>query len=253
MGSTKAKLKAGETTYGGWLMIGHPVIAELMAGEGFDWIAVDMEHTTIDVDCFQRLCMATKGSGVDMLARLSSCDVVEAKKILDAGADGVIVPSINRPEQARLAVEMTRYPPEGCLGAAFCRHADYGRDFDGHFARHNEETLVAIMLEHREAVANADAILATPGVDAAFIGPYDLSTSMELPGRLDHPDVLAAQATILEACRRHGVPPGVHLVDVAPEKVAGRRDDGYRFIACGIDTNYIIHGCREVLKDVKQS
>ena len=247
MGRTKEKLGHGQPALGGWMLIGHPTIAELMAGEGFDWIAVDLEHATTDLPTFAHIALALKGTGCDLLARLHSCDPVLAKLVLDAGAQGVIVPSVNTPQQAAQAAAMVRFPPQGTRGVSLSRAADFGRDFAGYVARHNREVLVVVMLEHIDAVSQADAILATPGIDAAFIGPYDLSASMGLTGQLDHPQVLAAQQTILEACARHQVAPGIHVVPVDGEEVARRIAAGYRFLGCGLDTLFIMHGCRQVL------
>jgi len=247
MGRTKDKLRRGEPALGGWLMIGHPTVAEVLAGEGFDWLCVDMEHTATDVREFYEVVRAVQGTRVDLLARLHSCDPVLAKLVLDAGARGIIVPSVNTPEEAARSVAMARFPPDGVRGASLCRATDHGRNFAGYFAGHNREVLVVVMLEHIEAVRQADAILATPGIDAAFIGPYDLSASMGLAGQLDHPQVQAAQQTILEACARHGVAPGIHVVSVAGEDVSRRIAAGFRFIACGLDTLFLRDGCRRML------
>lgn len=248
MGRTKEKLRHGTPALGGWMLVGHPAIAEVMAGEGVDWIAVDLEHTTTDLQTFYHVALALKGTGCDLLARLHSCDPVQAKLVLDAGAQGIIVPSVNSPEQAAQAAAMSRFPPRGSRGVSLSRATDFGRDFTGYFARHNDDVLVVVMLEHIDSVAQADAILATPGIDAAFIGPYDLSASMGLAGQLDHPHVLAAQKTILDACTRHKVAPGIHVVPVDADEVARRIDAGFRFIGCGTDTLFIMHGCRNMLK-----
>lgn len=247
MGQTKTKLRQGQPALGGWIMIGHPSVAEVMAGEGFDWIGVDMEHTSIDVRAFHELALAVKGTGCDLLARLHSCDPVLAKLVLDAGAAGIIVPSVNTPAQAACAVSMARFPPAGVRGASLCRATDFGRKFDSYFAGHNDEVLVVVMLEHKDAVAQADAILTTPGIDAALIGPYDLSASMGLPGQLSHASVQAAQQIILDACCKHGVAAGIHVVAVDPDELRCRIDQGFRFVACGIDTLFIAHGCRAML------
>ncbi len=248
MGRTKTKLLNGELTLGGWIMIGHPAVAEIMAGEGFDWIAVDLEHTTTDVRDFYEMALAVKGTDCELLARLHSCDPVLAKLVLDAGARGLIVPSINTPEQAAQAVAMGRFPPAGIRGAALSRAADFGRNFSAYFSDHNDQLLVAVMLEHAAAVRQVDDILATPGIDAAFIGPYDLSASMGLAGQLEHPQVRAAQRTILEACTRHRVAPGIHVVSVDGEELSRRIAEGFRFVACGADTLFLMHGCRAVLR-----
>ncbi len=104
------------------------------------------------------------------------------------------------------------------------------------------------MLEHIDAVRQADAILATPGIDAALIGPYDLSASMGLAGQLDHPDVQSAQREILDACRRHGVAPGIHVVSVDPDEIRRHVELGFRFVPCGLDTLFLMEGCRAVLR-----
>ena len=248
MGRTKEKLRGGEVALGGWIMIGHPAVAELLAGEGFDWICVDLEHTCCDYSTFRDIALALKGTGCDLLARLQGCDPVQAKRVLDIGADGIIVPGVNCREEAELAVGMAKYPPEGFRGASLSRATDYGRNFEAYWAAHNESVLVAVMLEHARAVENADEILSTRGIDAAFIGPYDLSASMNLAGQLDHPQVQEAQRKILASCRRHGVPPGLHVVLPDAAQLQRSLQEGYRFVACSVDTQFIIHSCRAMLK-----
>ncbi len=252
MSNTKQKLRAGQPVFGGWLMTGTPAVAEIMAAEGFDFLGVDMEHTPINVEAFYHIALAAKGTGCDLLARLPSCDPVLAKQVLDMGAAGIIVPSVNSPEQAAQAVAMAKYPPEGIRGASLCRAAGYGRHFNEYYAAHNQEVIVVIMLEHIQAVPQADAILATPGLDAALIGPYDLSASMNLAGQLAHPKVLAAQQAILAACLRQKVPPGIHVAQMDPKEVRGRVEAGFRFIACGVDTLFVREGCRRMLEGVKR-
>ncbi len=252
MSNLKLKLRSGQPVFGGWLMTDHAAVAEIMAGEGFDFLGVDMEHTSTGVEGFYRVALAAKGTGCDLLARLPSCDAVLAKQVLDLGAAGIIVPSVNTPAEAAQAVAMAKYPPEGIRGASLCRASGFGRRFPEYFAAHNREVVVVVMLEHIRAVPQADAILATPGLDAALIGPYDLSTSMGLAGQLEHPEVQAAQAAILEACRRQKVAAGIHVAAVDPKAVRRCVEAGFRFIACGTDTLFIREGCRRALEGVKR-
>jgi 2-dehydro-3-deoxyglucarate aldolase len=247
MNRTKEKLRSGRPVFGGWTMTGHPAVAEIMAAEGFDFIGVDMEHTPIDVEGLYHLALAVQGTGCDLLARLPACDPVLAKQVLDMGAAGIIVPSVNAPADAARAVAMAKFPPEGIRGASLCRASGFGRRFGEYFAEHNREVIVVVMLEHLEAVRQADAILATPGIDAALIGPYDLSASMGLAGQLQDADVLAAQQAILEACLRHRVAPGLHVVSIDPAEVRRRIEQGFRFLPCGIDTGFLRDGCRQML------
>ncbi len=251
MGRTKEKLKNGDVALGGWVMIGHPTVVELFSGEGFDWICVDMEHAPTDIRMFHELALAVKGTGCDILARLHSCDPVQAKQVLDAGANGFIVPLINSKKQAELAVAMGKYPPKGIRGTSLSHSTDFGRNFSKHFASHNDEVIVVVMLEHIDAVKNIDEILSTPGIDATFIGPYDLSASMGIAGQFDHPDLQAALSTLVEACRKHNVPAGFHVVPTDSELLKTRIKEGYRFIGCGMDTEFIMHGCRSIFEGAK--
>ena len=249
---TKEKLRSGKPVFGGWLMTGSPALAEIMSGEGFDFLTVDMEHTPTNMEGFYRVALALKGTGCDLLARLPSCDPVLAKQVLDMGAAGIIVPSVNTPAEAAQAVAMAKYPPEGIRGASLCRATGFGKRFGEYFAAHNRDVLVIVMLEHIRAVGQADAILATPGLDAALIGPYDLSASMNLAGQLDHPDVRAAQQAILDACQRQKVAPGIHVVPVDPAEVRRRVEAGFRFVPCGLDTLFVREGCRKMLDGVAE-
>ena len=248
MSKTKDKLHQGQPVLGGWTLTGHPAVAEIMAAEGFDFLVADMEHTPISVEAFYHIALAAKGTDCDVLARLPSCDAVLAKQVLDLGAAGIIVPSVNTPAEAAQSVAMAKFPPAGIRGASLCRATGFGSRFSEYFHAHNDAVLVVVMLEHITAVQNADAILATPGLDAVLIGPYDLSASMGLAGQLQHPDVLAAQETILDACRRRQVAAGIHVVPVDAGEVRRRIQQGFRFIACGIDTLFVREGCRAMLK-----
>ena len=252
MGKTKEKLHAGQPALGGWIMIGHPSVAEILAGEGcFDWLAVDMEHTSTTIRMFHELSLAVKGTDVDLLVRLPGHDPEIVKRALDTGADGIIAPSVNTAEQAREIVAMAKFPPEGNRGASLCRATDFGRQFSSYYAAHNENVIVVCMLEHIDAVKNVDAILAVPGIDATFIGPYDLSASMGLPGQIDHPDVIAAQETIRLACQRYGVPAGIHVVPTDREEVRRRVEQGFQFVACGLDTEYLRFAMQQMMGESK--
>jgi len=248
MSTTKDKIRKGQPAIGGWVMTGNPAVVEIMAEEGFDFLVADMEHTPINVETFYHMALAVKGTRCELLARLPACDMVIAKQVLDMGAAGIIVPSVNTPAEAAQTVAMAKYPPEGIRGAALCRATGFGRNFDEYYRNHNRDVLVVAMLEHISAVKQVDAILATPGLDAILIGPYDLSASMGIPGQLQHPDVLAAQQVILDACRRHNVAPGIHVAPVDPSDVARRLAQGFLFVPCGIDTSFVREGCRIMLK-----
>ncbi len=248
MSNTKEKILKGQPVIGGWVMTGNPAVVEIMAGEGFDFLVADMEHTPINAETFYQMALAVKGTGCDLIARLPACDMVVAKQVLDMGAAGIIVPSVNTPAEAAQTVAIAKYPPEGIRGAALCRATGFGKHFAEYYKNHNRNVLVVAMIEHVDAVKHVDEILATPGLDAILVGPYDLSASMGIPGQLQHPDVLAAQEVILAACHRHKVAPGIHVAPVDPDDVSRRLKQGFLFVPCGIDTSFIREGCKTMLK-----
>lgn len=232
---------------GAWMMFGHPGIAEVFAGEAINFICVDMEHTDTSYADLANIARALRGSGKKLYVRLPGCDEVAAKKALDLGATGIIVPSVNSRELAEKAVAIAKFPPEGIRGASLCRATDYGRNFADYFASHNRQVRVVVMLEHIDAVDAVDDILSVPGIHASFIGPYDLSASMGLAGQLDHPEVVEARQTFLRASQRHGVLPGFHIVPNDPQLVAAAVQEGYRFIALSLDQEFLKDGLRRML------
>lgn len=233
----RTKLRAGEPVFGSWINSDSPVIAELMAATGFDFLCVDAEHSAVDLPQTQALFQAIASGNPDCAAfvRLHGVDYALVKRFMDAGARGVIAPLVRTREEATLLVEAVKYPPEGNRGVGFCRANRYGMDLKGEFARANDASVVAVQIEHIDAVDNIEAILGVPGIDVAFIGPYDLSASMGLTAEFDHPDFLAAKSRVLAACARAGVAAGLHVVAPDPRQVADAVDAGYRLIAYSLD------------------
>ena len=234
-------------------MIAHPTIVEIYAGEQFDWICLDMEHTSIDMRSFHECVLAAKGTEVDLLVRLPSHEPSLAKRVLDAGVSGIIVPNVTTAEQARQAVAMAKFPPDGNRGVSLARCTGFGRKFKEYVTHHNDNVIVAVMLEHIDALDNLDDIMSVSGIDATFIGPYDLSASVGVPGQLDHPKIVAAQSRIVEACRRHGIPAGYHVVQPDEKLVRQRLEEGFQFIGCSLDTEFIIQGCRKMIPSTEQT
>ncbi len=247
--SFRRRLLAGETLVGSWINSGSPIVAELMAACGFDFLCVDAEHSAVDLPQAQQLFQAIRSGrpACAAIVRLHGVDYAFVKRYLDAGARGVVAPLVRTRDEAMLLVQATKYPPMGLRGVGFCRANDYGLRLADEYARANEEILVAVQIEHIEAVKNIDAILGVPGIDAVFIGPYDLTASMGITGQFEHPDYLAARETILAACRRHRVVPGIHVVPPAPAQVRARAEEGYRFIGYSLDITLLATACTEGL------
>lgn len=235
-------------TLGGWLQIAHPAVAEIHARLGFDWLCVDLEHGATDLESMTNIFRAFAGTDVVPVARLPLNDPIWIHRVLDAGAGGIIVPMVNSPEQAEAAVAEAKFPPRGRRGFSFSRACAHGIDFQPYVAEANDEIAVIVQIEHQDAIANLDAILATDGVDGAFIGPYDLSGSMGIVGQLKHPRMLEALDAYLAACKTHHVAAGTHIVTPTAEGVAETIDAGYTLIALGLDVVYLAAGARAALQ-----
>ena len=248
----KEILKTRGFLLGSWLNSGSPVIAEIMAASGLDFVVADAEHSAIDVPQAQALFQAIKAGnpGCVPLVRLPGNSYAENKRYLDAGAMGVIAPLINTAEEARELVRSVKYPPLGERGVGYGRSHGYGFDFDEYMAAANAEIFVCVQIEHVKAVENLEAILALKGIDAALIGPYDLSASMGLTGRFEHPDYLAARKKILDSCRKAGVIAGIHVVQPRPGEVHERVREGFGLIGYSLDITLVGNACREGLKQI---
>lgn len=193
----KRKLAQGGKAAGAWLQLASPFTAEIMAQAGFDYLMIDLEHGPGDILTLIGQIQALKGTPAVPLVRATWNDFVLIKRILDAGAYGILFPYINTPAEAEAAVRACRYPPQGVRGvAASPRAAWYGQNSLGYLAHANQEILVLLAVETPEALTNLDAILDVPGVDGIFIGPMDLATSMGFLADPKQPPVQAAIAQI---------------------------------------------------------
>lgn len=238
---------------GAWVSMAHPAPAEIYGRLGYEWVAVDLEHGVIDLESMTHIFRALDRFGCAPVARLPWCDPVWIKRSLDAGAAAVIVPMVNTAAQARLAVEESKYPPQGRRGFGFCRANLYGIDFLRPAGELNEEIAVVVQIEHKDAIGNLEAILTTPGIDGAFLGPYDLSGSLGSSGDFGTPEMTAAVDAFLAACRRHGKAAGLYVAD--PSEHLIRRDlaAGYTFLALGVDTAFLHWAARQALENARRA
>jgi len=237
----KEKIRRGEPSLGSWMAMAHPSIAEILAMAGYDWVVIETEHTAIDVSEVLRLIIAIEQRGSIPLVRLAWNDPIQAKAVLDSGAAGVLVPMVNCKADAELAVQMTKYPPLGFRGVGLARAQGYGENFDEYVQNANADSLLIVQIEHIDAVDNIEEIVSVPGIDGTFIGPYDLSMSLGVPGQLTHPKVIAAKERVRDVVLKKGLIAGVHLVQPSAA-IDGCREaiaEGYRFIALGTDLLFL--------------
>lgn len=232
------RLRNGGHSIGSWMQIPHASLAEIMGQAGYDWVAVDMEHGAIAVHQLPDLFRALELGDTLPLARLAQGHPKDCKQALDAGAGGVIVPMVESAEQLVAVRDACRWPPAGTRGVGFSRANLFGKHFDA-YAKEAQAPLLVAMIEHIRAVDNLDAILAVGGLDAIFIGPYDLSASLGLTAQFDHPDFKATIQHIGEQAKQANIPAGVHVVTPLNDELNQRIAEGYQFIAFSIDAVFL--------------
>lgn len=247
----KEKLAARRPTIGSWITLAHPALAEIMAKAGFDWVAVDLEHSVITIREAEELIRVIDLCGAAPLVRLTSNDADLIKRVMDAGSRGVIVPLVRNRQEAEKAVASVYYPPRGRRGVGLARAQDYGPGFNAYRARLEREGVVIVMIEHEEAVENAESILSVPGVDGYLLGPYDLSASLGVPGQLSHPKVERAIAQVKACARRLGKAGGLHVIEPEPAELKRRLKEGFTFLAYSLDIRLVDTACRAGLKAVR--
>ena len=247
----RAKLKRGEPSVGTWLTLPDSIAARLMARVGFDWLTVELEHTPVTFETAATSFAIIAASGVVPLARVPWNTAENIKRVLDTGAWGIVVPMVNSRAEAEAAVAAARYAPLGARSIGGQLHAaNFETDGATYYQRANDEILVVLMAETVRAIEAADAILSVPGIDVIFIGPNDLLHSMGRPPAFDSDDKQFIDATqhILKTAKKHGVAPGIHVVDAAAAK--RRIAEGFQFIAVASEAGLMLSKASEVVRTI---
>ncbi len=247
--SFKDRMKRGNTLVGTVLTLPSPEIAEILSNLGFDWLFIDTEHAPLDPRCVQSILQAT-GSRCPCLVRVPAGDEVSVKKVLDVGPAGVIVPHVNSAEDARNIVQLCKYPPDGSRSVGVARAHEYGMKFQEYVDNANQSVSVILQIEHIQAVRNIESIVAVPGFDAVFIGPYDLSGSMGMMGKVTAFEVQREIERVRTVVLNAGLALGIFGVDAeAVKPFIGR---GYTLIAVGTDTLFTAHSAQKTLATVRE-
>lgn len=239
----KQRWRAGEPTAGIWMRFSDPTVAEILGDTGVDWILVDAEHAALDLQTLQTLIIALHSSPAVPLIRVPWNDFVYIKRVLDLGAEGVLVPHVSSAAEAQAAVAACKYPPLGNRGTGPRRPSRYGLQEREYLAAANDNTIALIMVETAAAVADIDNILGVPGLDGIIIGPVDLAASMGHLPDFDHPEVEAAIEHVISRAREVRVPFGSGRPVVADEWLAR----GAQLVAIGDDQLFLQEGARHAL------
>lgn len=245
--SIRQKLKKGEISIGSWMQLNSPDVAEIMGRSGFDWVAIDMEHGSISRNSLPNIFRALELGKTLPIARIAEGTLTHCKEALDAGAGGVIAPMVMDAKQLKQIINWCRWPPKGTRGVGFSRASIYGKYFD-EYEKEAQSPLIIAQIEHKKAIDNLESILEVEGLDATIIGPYDISASMGLSGKLDHPDVAKACQKVIDISNVVGIPTGIHVVDADKNKLKKAIESGYLFIAYSIDAVFLNTSSENPLK-----
>lgn len=231
----KQKLRNRERLFAGWVSYAYPSITETFGRAGFDFIAIDMEHSTISLEQAQRIIAASQSEGVPCIPRPVSHSNDYLKPLLDSGADGMLVQMVNTPEEVEAIISNIKYPPVGSRTYGVNRAQAYGFDFDKYITTWNTASSFLLQIEAIEAVENIDKLLAFDEVDGVMIGPYDMAGSLGVPGQTSHPKVIEASRAVIDACERFGKSCGTQVADVTPVAVQELFDLGHTYAILGSD------------------
>jgi 2-keto-3-deoxy-L-rhamnonate aldolase RhmA len=248
----KQHLAQGKTAIGTMIAeIRQPAVIQCLANAGLDWVIIDNEHGSFSSETVAELSRFGRAIGLTPIVRVPALTYELISQSLDGGAQGIMLPRITSPEQVRDAISIVKYPPVGRRGSALGRgHTEFkGGDVVQMMAESNRETFVIVQIETREAVERIDEIVSVPGVDAALIGPNDLSIALEVPGRMRDPVLTAAIERMMAACSKAGVYPAIHTNDVTLTAEWARK--GMRLVSISSDLGFLQKAAKEAADTIR--
>ena len=242
----RKRLNAGKPAIGTFLGLGSPTVAELLAHAGFDWLLIETEHNALDSAEIQQMLMGMSGTDTIPIVRIPSTNPVFIQRALDMGGMGIFVPMIRTADEARGVVRATRYPPEGTRGFGPLRASHYTMDYGDYYYRANDNIVVVLVAETKEFLENAEEIMAVPGVDACYVGGFDMCISLGLdPMKQPHQEIEDAIEQLLAIGRRKGVAVGFGAG--TPEQLRRRQAQGLTYLNYGTDYAMLVKAAREGL------
>ncbi|CCK80311.1 HpcH/HpaI aldolase family protein [Desulfobacula toluolica] len=239
MNKVKYKLNNGLYSIGTWLQLSNVSVAEIIGNAGYDWVAMDLEHGFFSPDMIGLICLALEKGGTIPFARVAQVNPKDIKQALDAGVKGLVLPMIKTAKDLQNGISWAKYPPYGSRGVGYSRANLFGRKFDKTVPESSKDLTIIAQIEHITAVQNLDEILEVKGLDGIMVGPYDLSASMGITAEFDNPDFISVMDKIKIKAENSGVPMGSHIVQPDPEVLCKKIQEGYKFIAYGIDAVFL--------------
>ncbi len=251
MSSLKDKFQQRELTIGSWLTFSDPSVAEIMATAGFDWLAIDMEHSGLSLNQLQELIRTIDLCNVPALVRVTENSHDLIKRVMDMGATGVIVPNVNSKDDALRAVKAVKYPPLGDRGVGLGRAQQYSYDIDSYREWNEKSSIVLVQIEHIDAVNCLEEIMSVDEVDGFLLGLYDLSGSLNCIGEFDNPKVKSALEKVVSISKEKDYLIGQHVVQTQINAVKEKINDGVKLIGFGTDFLFLGEYCRNSIHELK--
>jgi 2-keto-3-deoxy-L-rhamnonate aldolase RhmA len=245
-------LAAGKTAVGTMLVeLRQPSVTALLAKAGFDFLLVDNEHGPFSIESLADLSRAARAAGLTPIVRVPELSYAHVTQPLDAGAQGIMLPRVTERTQVEQCLAWMKYPPEGRRGAVLARgHTDFDAGaLVETLAALNRESFLVVQIETAQAVERLDSILSVPGIDAALVGPTDLSLALGVGGKMDDPLLLRAIEATAASCRRHGVVPAIHVNDIQAAAAWARK--GMRLVSIQSDVGLLLAGARAAVRAVR--
>lgn len=238
---------------GTWISIGDPAVVEINAALGFDFVLIDLEHTATSLETLANMIRAAEAVSdtTEPIVRIPDNDPVTIKRVLDIGVRSIMIPMLNSRAEAESLVNSARYPPEGIRGIAGSRATDYGLNIEEYVSNANDSLFTIVQIETKQAVENVEAIAAIDGIDALFVGPADLSGSLDVFGQLKSPEFKDALDSVLMAGSNANVPVGTLAIQL--DKIESLVRQNYDYFIVGKDANHLSNMGREVIRRFEEA
>ncbi len=231
----KTKFQKKNKIYGTWLSINNFQLCDIFSNLKVDFIGIDFEHTPTSIDDFLKFATICHSKNLKCIPRIPTLDKSLIKRLLDSGADGIIAPNIENKDQIDFLKESIFYPPKGSRGYGISKASNYGFNFENYIKKWNKEALIIIQIESIKAVKNLENLLKVNDVDGVMIGPYDISGSLGIPGKIHHPEVKKACKEVLKLCKKYKKSCGIHDTNPSSKSLRAFSKEGFNFIVVGSD------------------
>lgn len=247
----KSKLKEGKCVYGSWIRIPSPIIVEALGNVGFDFLHVDMEHSSIDLQMLDYMVLAGYRHNIPLAVRTATQNPADLYRIMDIGYSSFVLPRIESAEQCAHLLKGARYTPAGTrgLGGAVRTNGWGEMPLEQHLAEAEDDTLMIIQIESEEGLKNLDAILDVPGIDVVYIGPLDLSQALGYPGQIDHPVVADTIASLIKTIRAKGIAVGIHAATTLQAQTWA--EAGIQYFTVALDVSLLQSAARSLVGQLK--